>query len=275
MNYSVAQPITKRAWQYKQERVKSVQMVRLRNRVTQFLSFILPIVALMLIIFDLLGRSNLFPIEKIEYRSVFKYASQIDIDEVAKLQLNGNFFTIDLAIIQQEIEKLPWVKTVSLDRKWPATIIVNIQEYQPIIRWSGGGWIAKGGDLVGISTDQIVELQNLPKFVGNKAELKTMLYKFRQWQHGLSSMGLQIRELTFSDSHSWSLSLQSIEGIRFLLQLGSVNEDARFNRFVRLYTQDHHYFNAIEYVDARYPNGIVLKRKLSVLEGQVEPDAGV
>jgi cell division protein FtsQ len=272
---TMTQPVSKRAWQYKQERVKNVQLVRLRNRITKFLSFVLPVIALVLLGADMLGRSNAFPIKTIEYRGVFKYASQNDVDEAAKLSLNGNFFTVDLFTIQQKVEALPWVQSVSLDRKWPDTIVLNIEEFKPIMRWGGGGWVSTTGVLISAPLDQSYELQNLPKLDGKVSELKSILYKFNQWQYELDALGLSIRTATFSESHSWALTLHGSDLSTFILQLGSTNEDARFNRFVRLFGQDESYFSGVEYIDARYPNGVVLKRKPSVLENQEEPDAEV
>ena len=270
-------PAPKRAWHYKQERVKNAQLTRFRNQITKFLSFVLPIIALTLLTADLLGRSNVFPIHKIEYRGLFEQVSQVEVDKAAKAGLNGNFFTIDLFSMQKEIASLAWVKSVRLDRQWPDTIVVFINEFQPFMRWGNGGWVTRSGELVtSLAYKSSLTVQELPTLNGKRSELMTMLYKFRQWQRDLDAMGLSIMEVTFSESRSWTMVLRSVNEEAFTLQLGSVNEDERFRRFIRLYAKDESFFGEVEYVDARYPNGVVLKKKPDVFEGQInESDAEV
>lgn len=43
--------------------------------------------------------------------------------------------SIDLDDIQQKIEKLPWIRTVIVERYWPATIKMTIEEKVPLALW--------------------------------------------------------------------------------------------------------------------------------------------
>ncbi len=261
---AVIPPIEKRAWHYKQEKVKSVRIAHLRNGVMKLLAIILPLMAVTLFVADRLGRSDLFQIDQIEYQGSFQYVDPNEMDVVTKEALTGNFFTIDLLAVQRAVMGISWVKSVHLGREWPNKIVIAIDEYEPIMRWASGGLVMQNGVLVKTSVDALenaAELKTLPILDGGAADLPEMMAKYALWQYELSALGITIEQLSFSDSNAWTLSLLNADVEKFNLQLGSINSDARFNRFVRLFSQGENYFKHLEYIDARYPNGVVVKRK--------------
>ena len=271
--------VEKRAWHYKQEKVKNVRLAKIRNQVMKLLAIILPVIAVMLFVADRLGRSDIFLIDEIEYRGVFKYVDQLEIDNLTKEALNGNFFTIDLLAVQRSIMADAWVKSVHLGREWPNKIVVRIDEYEPLMRWAEGGLVMQNGVLVKTSIDSLAdadELSLLPSLAGRAGDLPKMMSKFNLWQKDVDVMGMTIQKLSLSESHAWTLTMLNADDDVFTLRLGSTNVGARFNRFVRLFGKGETYFSRLEYVDARYPNGVVVKRKpeiqdeLQSVEGEAD-----
>ena len=261
---AVIPPVEKRAWHYKQEKVKNVRIAHLRNDAMKFLAIILPFIAVFLFVADRLGRSDLFQIDQIEYQGAFQYVDPNQMDVVTKQALTGNFFTIDLLAVQRAVMGISWVKSVHLGREWPNKIIVAIDEYEPTMRWANGGLVMQNGVLVKTSIDALEnadELKTLPTLDGRAADLPEMITKYAVWQYELDSLGMTIEQLSFSDSNAWTLALLNADAETFNLRLGSINPDARFSRFVRLFSQGENYFKHLEYIDARYPNGVVVKRK--------------
>ncbi|MGH1427088.1 MAG: cell division protein FtsQ/DivIB [Arenicella sp.] len=271
--------VEKRAWHYKQEKVKNVRLAKTRNQIMKLLAIILPVVAVSLFVADRLGRSDIFLIDEIEYRGVFKYVNQVEIDQITKEALNGNFFTIDLLSVQKSIMDVPWVKSVHLGREWPNKITVLIDEYEPLMRWAEGGLVMQNGVLVKTPIDSLEdadELLLLPSLAGRASDLPKMMSKINLWQRDFDVMGMTIQELSLSESHAWTLRVKNVDADIFTVRLGSMNVDARFNRFVRLFGKGETYFEQLEYVDARYPNGVVVKRKpeiqheLQATEGETD-----
>lgn len=263
----------KRAWHYKQEKVKNVRLAHLRNGVMKLLAVVLPIMAIGLFTADRLGRSDLFLIDEIEYRGAFAYADQDEVDVVTKAALTGNFFTIDLLAVQQALLTMPWVKAVYLGREWPNKIVVSIDEYEPMMRWASGGLVMSKGELVENSIDELVnaaELKALPVLDGRASSLPEMMDKYFFWKKELLAMGMSINKIHLSDSSAWTLRLQNADVELFDLHLGSINSGARFDRFVRLFSQGENFFKHLEYIDARYPNGVVVKRKPAISDEQKE-----
>lgn len=262
---AVIPPVEKRAWHYKQEKVKNVRNAHMRNGAMKLLAIVLPLIAIGLFVADRLGRSDLFLIDEIEYRGVFAYADQTEVDSITKSALKGNFFTVDLLAVQRSLLAMPWVETVHLGREWPNKIIIIIDEYEPMMRWVNDGLVMKKGELVKSSIDSFAnatELRALPVLDGRENSLPEMMMRYTAWRIDLNSMGMNIEKIALTESSAWTISLKNVDGEVFDLRLGSINPDARFNRFVRLFSQGESYFKGLEYVDARYPNGVVVKRKL-------------
>ena len=260
---SILPPVEKRAWYYKQEKAKSVRIAHLRNNVMKHLAFILPLIAVVLIAADYLGRSDLFQITEVEYRGIFKYIDHKEVDQITKKSLTGNFFTVDLVKIQQSVANLDWVEEVFISRQWPNKITIHLEEFKPIMRWSEGGLVMNQGQLIKADIDSLKDaklLNDLPSLDGSPTDLPEMMAKYALWQFELNSLGINIEELSLTDSAAWTLKLKTVDDEMFILFLGTENPDARFQRFIRLHTQGENYFQYLAYIDARYPNGVVVKR---------------
>ena len=266
--------VEKRAWYYKQEKVKSVRLAHLRNSSMRWLAIILPLLAIILITADRLGRSDLFLIDEIEYHGVFEYVDQNAIDQTVKDALQGNFFTIDLLAIQNALLAEPWVESADLGRKWPNKIIISIEEYEPMMRLGNQGLVMKNGKLVKGPIDgwpNAADLQRLPVLEGKPESLPEMMARYSAWKFELHSAGMRIEKMALSDSNAWTVNLRYIDQEMFELRLGSMDPNIRLERFLRLFSQGENYFKGLEYIDARYPNGVVLKRKaIEKLESEQE-----
>lgn len=266
-------PVEKRAWYYKQEKVKNVRLAHLRNDLMRGLAIILPVIAIILIIADRLGRADLFLIHEIEYRGEFTYVDQDIVDEATKSVLKGNFFTVDLRVIQNELLVIPWIESAYVGREWPNKIIVTFDEYEPTMRWANGGLVMEDGQLVESSIEGLPnaeELRSLPVLDGKQESLPEMVTRYAAWRYEISSFGMDIEKMLLSDSNAWTLSLRNVEGELFELRLGSMGPNVRFEQFLRLLSQGEDYFKRLEYVDARYPNGVVVKRKRIEEAEQIE-----
>jgi len=270
---SILPPVEKRAWYYKQEKAKSVRMAHLRNDVLKYLAILLPLMAICLLTADYLGRSDLFQITEIEYRGEFKHIDPNEVDQITKGALEGNFFTVDLVAIQQSIANLPWVEAVYIGRSWPNKIDIEVEEHQATMLWANGGLVVGGGQLIEADVDALVDadqLKALPVLDGKATDIAEMMANYALWQFELNALGVSIEELAYSDSAAWTLHLKTVDGDEFPLLLGASNSRERFERFSRMFNTDENYFKQLQYVDARYPNGLVVKRRS--IEESVDPD---
>lgn len=252
--------VRKRALENRHERIKSVKMTYLRNKMIRLLAVLLPMTLLLVMIVDFLGKNELFVIEKIEYRGAFDLVNQVQVNEVTQNALQGNFFTVNLEGLKSVLEKIDWVKSVSVDKRWPDTLSVNIEEHQPVTRWQSGGWIVVSGELIQALNPGKLELDRLPLLDGNELDIHLILAKYRLWSGYLQKVGLDIVKIQLSEANSWSVSLAKTAAADVELRLGkTTNIDQRLISFIQLYERSPAFFEGVEYIDARYPNGVAIK----------------
>lgn len=61
--------------------------------------------------------------------------SQKDILKAVNIQRGESLFASDLSDIKKRLEALSWVRTATVQRRWPFTIYVRLVEYKPIALW--------------------------------------------------------------------------------------------------------------------------------------------
>jgi len=257
---NVNKPAQQRALAGKQRKVKDVKMTYLRNNVIRTLAVVLPALLVVVMVLDNLGTHSAYPIKRVEYHGSFKFVGKEVVDEVAVESIDGNFFTTNLVKLKQDIEAINWVKSAQIDKKWPSKLNISVVEYQPIAKWSEGGWVSEEGHLITGDDMKASEQVFLPTFKGKLTNVEVIKSKFIVWKSILEEVGLSVNELSLSNASSWQVVLSSNEIAPFELKLGALgNVKERLLRFTKLFDQNKAQFINSEYVDARYPDGIAIK----------------
>ena len=57
------------------------------------------------------------------------------VQGVVAPRLNKDFYELDLATVRAAVEALPWVASARVERAWPATVRVHVQEHHAVARW--------------------------------------------------------------------------------------------------------------------------------------------
>ena len=61
-------------------------------------------------------------------------AQRIDpqmVQERSGIHQGENMFALDTGAAASQVATLPWVKTASVTRQWPSTVMISVQEFQP------------------------------------------------------------------------------------------------------------------------------------------------
>jgi cell division protein FtsQ len=80
-------------------------------------------------------RLPFFPLKQVVVVSALEQVTSIQIEYAAKSSLSGNFFTVDPDSVRSAFEKLPWVRKVSVRRRWPDGLELAIEEHVAAARW--------------------------------------------------------------------------------------------------------------------------------------------
>ncbi|VEC00806.1 Cell division protein FtsQ [Cedecea lapagei] len=166
----------------------------------------------------------------------------------------GTFMTQDVNIIQQQIERLPWIKQASVRKQWPDELKIHLVEYVPIARWNDQHMVDAEGNSFSVPAERTSK-QTLPMLSGPEGSENEVLQGYRDMGVVLAKDKFTLKEAAMTARRSWQLTLNN--GIK--LNLGRGDTMKRLNRFVELYPVLQQQAQAdnkrISYVDLRYDSG--------------------
>ena len=190
-------------------------------------------------------------------------------------RLAGNFFTVDLRAAREAFEQVPWVRKAQVQRQYPGTLRVLLEEHRPVAHWgaeSSTTMVNDFGEVFDASADD-PEYDLLPRLAGPDGASAQMLQMHAKLQHIVEPLDWDIQVLEFNRRGSWRMVLDS--GAEIELGAGSDEELAlRLQRFVRTLTQVAGKYgrraDALESADLRHSSGYALRLRgvTTVLEGQ-------
>lgn len=162
--------------------------------------------------------------------------------------------SLDLLTLKDELESLAFVESVSLERKWPDTVVVSITEYLPIAKWADGRLLIKGGAL--ISPRVIDDFAFLPLLKGPEGTQLKVLAQYETLSLKVNRLAMYIDELELLPRGAWRMSVDGEVSIA----LGKGFLDEKLARFRQLYkTVLNNSLADVVSIDLRYPNGIAVK----------------
>ena len=110
----------------KNNKIKNIKEVKNKKKKKITIKIVL-ILAFFITACILLASSEIFNIKKVSVQGLDKLSDK-EIISYSNIIIGENIFKTNLAKAEYEIEKNPYVKTVEVKRKFPDTIIVNIEE---------------------------------------------------------------------------------------------------------------------------------------------------
>ena len=165
-----------------------------------------------------------------------------------------NFFTVEIAQIQKELEAMPWVYSVSIRKRWPDTLKVHVVEQSIIAIWNDNALLNRFGEIVEASPDSATK--QYVALYGNDNQANEVLTTYMKLRQLLKVNDFGIASLSSDQRQSTSLTLKN--GI--LLRLGKEQKLDRIQQFLTVYPLiDKKYsVGSIDYIDLRYDTGFAI-----------------
>lgn len=173
-------------------------------------------------------------------------------NSMSKIELGG-ILTTDLAEVEKQLQQMGWTRQVLVRRQWPDRLEVRLHKVVPVAKWGGGDdYLAANGDPLQLPN----EYSNLPVLSAHISSPQQTMELYRLLQLFAARQGLSIVTLAESLQGEWEVGFDNAMD----LKLGSSDVNRRMQRFLRAYgialkAQR----RTIEYVDARYTNGIAVR----------------
>ena len=145
----------------------------------------------------------LFQPDKFQIEEVLVYGESADtgdgqVEKVVRNALDGNFFSVDLKRLENEVEQLPRVFSASIRRQWPSTIVVKVVESELAARWGTDKWLSTEGDLVVRKVNEKWDHGALARLDGPEDQVKVVWQVFQQWSGKFAAVGLSLDALALS-----------------------------------------------------------------------------
>ena len=196
------------------------------------------------------------PLSKLVVTGERHYTRNDDIRQsILSLGPPGTFMTQDVNIIQQQIERLPWIKQTSVRKQWPDKLKIHLVEFVPIARWNDQHMVDMQGNAFSVPAARNHGQQDLPKLSGPEGSENEVLEGYRDMGSILAKDNFTLKAVAMTARRSWQLTLNN--GIQ--LNLGRGDTMKRLARFVELYPlleqQAQTDNKKITYVDLRYDSG--------------------
>lgn len=197
------------------------------------------------------ARLPAFALREVRIGGELRHVTREQVEHVVRRELRGNFITVDLAATRAAFGGLPWVRSVSVRRQWPARLEVALEEHEPFARWGSTALVNTYGEVFTAAHDG-----ELPVFVGPEGTAREIAIQYRYFQRSLDAIGEIPVEVQVTARRAWQLKLQS----GLMIALGRESIEARLARFVATHGRTiGRLGRRIDYVDLRYANGFAVR----------------
>ena len=178
--------------------------------------------------------------------------------------LAGNFFTVDLRAARAAFEQVPWVRRAQVQRVFPGSLHVQLQEHDAVAYWgseSGSALVNAQGEVFEANVGD-VEQEDLPRLSGPAGSSPEVLQMHGLLQPVFKPLGLAMATLELTSRGGWRATMDS----EAVVELGGGTHDEvvqRTQRFARTLTQVAAQYgrrvDALESADLRHTGGYALR----------------
>lgn len=206
-------------------------------------------------------QSEHWKINNIELSAEFKRVNSEQVRIAVAAYPERSFFKVKARDIREKIQQIPWVQQVSVNKKWPQSLMITIIEHKAVAVWNKNQLLNENGEI--FKVDSIDDLTALPKIEGNNKNSQEIWDKFIRFNDIVKNTGLDVNSAIVSNRGSWKLGLSN--GIR--INLGSQQMDARLVRMADTWNTLLKQKDQMPYyLDLRYTNGYVVKWPVAQLD---------
>jgi cell division protein FtsQ len=198
--------------------------------------------------------SERWPIRWMQVDGPFDRVSAEQIRAKLASRVNQSFFTVDLNAIRAATAQMPWVSHVEVQKSWPDTVHVRVEEFEPVAHWGEDELVSDQG--VAFSVPGAGGMQGLPSLFGPPGELERVWEHWHRFNQELLPLGLEVETIRLDRRGSWSLILSNGTEV----DLGRADELPRIQRLVASWNSLAGERNLPpQGVDLRYTNGFAVR----------------
>lgn len=205
-----------------------------------------------------------FPLRRVHIEGELHNLSESDFQPVVGY-LGQNFFFANLDRLNAVLSANPWVETVSVQRWWPDTIEIKLQERKVFGYWGANEMVDING--IRFRPHVIRQQDRWPYLFGPNGHEELLINSYQLVSKLLNPLNLKLKRLIQDERRAWWLTFEN--GLE--VYLGREQFQQRLQKLAKVYNKLlAPRLNEIAIIDMRYVNGFAVRWKL----GQPAPTAG-
>lgn len=194
----------------------------------------------------------IFPLKEVKVDGELHHVTREQLKLIVGRHLRGNFFTLDLVQARNAFQKLPWVRNVSVRRRWPDILEVTVEEHRELARWGNIALVNSYGELFHAASDS-----ELPVFYGPGDGVREVAERYAGYSRLLQPTGMKVMQLALSPRRAWEIGTDT----GMVIELGRDRMEARLQKFAGVYARTLGVLDVkVAYADLRYPNGFAVRK---------------
>ena len=194
----------------------------------------------------------IYPLKEVKVDGDLKHVTREQLKLIVGRHLKGNFFTVDLEQARNAFQKLPWVRNVSVRRRWPSTLEVTVEEHRELARWGNVALVNTHGELFHAASDS-----ELPVFYGPGDGVGEVASHFGSYNTLLAPTGLKVAQLALTPRRAWQIGTDR----GMVIELGRDQPELRLKKFAAAYGKTLGATGiTVAYADLRYTNGFAVRK---------------
>ncbi len=171
--------------------------------------------------------SERWPIRWLELNGSFQRVSAEQLRSSLAPLVSSSFFTLDLQKLQTTAMRKSWVAAVDVQKKWPDTVVITVEEFQPLAHWNESALVSSRRTV--FAAPDAAAIQGLPWLQGPEGRLDEVLQQWELFNSMLAKAGLEIERLELHERGSWAMQVNT--GTR--VQLGRDDPAERLQRLMK------------------------------------------
>lgn len=196
------------------------------------------------------------------------YTTQQELLKVLSVHhFMDNLLNINLSALQTALLTLPWVRLVQIQRHWPDTLVIFLEEHRPMALWRPDPPISIQGVVLINDQEQLFVVPHLPAqlssttnstrlpmFTGLPHHIHQMLAYYHTFSVLFQKLKLNIHQIGCDTRQAWYLMLDN--GIQLILGRGDIT--SRVQGFINIY-RHLHWVQKNMTIDLRYTHGLAVR----------------
>jgi len=198
-----------------------------------------------------------YTIDIIRIDGQYPHVNRNALTEVLSPYANRPLFLFRATSLQKNLQKLPWIETISVHRDWPHILCVVLHEPIIVARIGTNQLLTQSGRVIPLASDY-ADFSPQLNIASASATPTSVFMQYKQLQALLTPLNVRIVQVHIDPRGTWGLTLDN----GMLIIIGRDEQQQQIRRLATVYAR---VFgdkgNTVAYVDMRYTNGMAVHWK--------------